>query len=144
MKQRLRKYRSYIRVFSLYRYKELCITITLSFIRYIVFSCQYYLLLKLFSVPVSFFEGLLLISLVFFVVSVIPTVTLTELGIRDSVALYFFTVYLAKQGIVSSQVTVGVLSASTVLWIINLALPAVLGTFFVFRLKFFRKSNSQP
>jgi hypothetical protein len=32
-----------------------------------------------------------------------------------------------------------ILAASSVLWLINLAIPAILGTFFVFSLKFFRK-----
>jgi hypothetical protein len=42
----------------------------------------------------------------------------------------------------SDSILIGILSAATLLWIINLVIPAVIGTFFVFRLKFFRK-NSQ-
>ena len=32
-----------------------------------------------------------------------------------------------------------ILASSTVLWLVNLIIPAILGTFFVFSLKFFRK-----
>jgi hypothetical protein len=42
----------------------------------------------------------------------------------------------------TDSIMIGILSAATLLWIINLAIPAVIGTFFVFRLNFFRK-NSQ-
>jgi uncharacterized membrane protein YbhN (UPF0104 family) len=142
MRFRLRKYRAYLRVFSLYRFRELFVTLLLSILRYAVFSFQYYFLLKLFGVPISFPEGILLVSLIFFFVSVIPTVALTELGIRDSVALYFISLYLSKKGILDDVIPVGVLSATTLIWIINLAIPAIAGTFFVFRLKFFRRNNA--
>jgi hypothetical protein len=137
----LRKYRPYLRIFSYYRYRELFVTITLSFTRYLVFSTQYFILLKLFNVPVDLMEGFLLISLVFFFVTVIPTVALTELGIRDSVAIYIFTLYLTRKGVSGDLVTAGVFSASTIIWIINLAIPAIAGTLFLSRLKFFRKNS---
>lgn len=141
LRNRLKKFRYHFRVFAFFRFRELCTTITLSFFRYIVFSIQYYLLLRLFSVPVPFVDAILLISLVFFVVTAVPSVALTELGIRDSAALYFFGLYFTRHGFEPEYMNIGVLSASTLLWIINLAIPAIAGTFFVFRLKFFRKNT---
>jgi hypothetical protein len=113
----------------------------LSFLRYVVFTCQFLLLLKMFSVPVPLFEGVVIISLIFFVLSIIPTVTLTELGVRDSAAVYFFGIYFTQAGTMQNSVLIGILSAASLLWVINLAVPAVLGTLFVFRLKFFRKNS---
>jgi hypothetical protein len=70
-------------------------------------------------------------ALTFLSMSIIPTIALTEIGVRGSVAIYFF-------GFLSENV-VGIMTASFALWIINLVVPAILGVFFVYQLKFFRK-----
>ena len=66
-----------------------------------------------------------------FIISVIPTIAITEIGIRGSVAILLF-------GLVSEN-TVGILSATFVMWVVNLLLPALIGTIFIFTLKFFRR-----
>jgi hypothetical protein len=38
------------------------------------------------------------------------------------------------------QVLDGIILAGSLLWIINLVIPAILGTLFISRLKFFRKN----
>ena len=70
----------------------------------------------------------------------IPTIALTELGIRGSVSLYFIGLYFTSLGIMCSY-DMGIITATTVLWIINLVIPAITGAIFVFRLKFFRKND---
>ena len=142
LRYRLKKYRRFFRVFALFRFRELFITVLLSLGRYLIFSFQYFLLLKMFSVPVPLAHALILVSLVFFLVTVFPTIALTELGIRGTVAIYLFGLYFSKKGVYTDY-NIGVVSASTLLWIINLAIPAIAGTFFVFRLKFFRKNNGE-
>ena len=139
-RSRLKKLRKFFGVFSRFSRKDLGIVMTLSFSRYIVFSLQYYFLLKVFSVPIPFFDGIIIISLIFFVLTVFPTVALTELGVRDAAAVYFFGLYFSKTGIMDDSISVGVLSASTFLWFLNIAIPALTGTIFVYRLKFFRKN----
>jgi len=69
----------------------------------------------------------------------IPTVTLVELGIRGSVSLYFIGLYFDRFAAVTEEINAGIISSSSTLWLINLAIPALLGTIFVFRLKFFNK-----
>jgi len=143
LRYKLKKYQRFFRVFALFRFRELFITILLSLGRYLIFSFQYFLLLKMFSIPVSIGDALVLVSLVFFLVTVVPTIALTELGVRGTVALYLFGLYFSKKGVYAGEYNIAVVSASTLLWIINLAIPAIAGTFFVFRLKFFRKNNSE-
>jgi hypothetical protein len=70
-------------------------------------------------------------ALTFLSMSVIPTIALTEIGVRGSVAIYFF-------GFLSENV-IGIMTAAFTLWIINLVIPALIGTLFVYQLKFFRK-----
>ena len=69
-------------------------------------------------------------SLTFLAMSIIPTIALTELGVRGSVAVYFF-------GFITSM-HLAVVLASFSLWAINLVIPALIGLLFVYQLKFFR------
>ena len=144
MKNRFKKFRKFFVVFSYFQHGDLCYVITLSFFRYVVFSLQYYILLRFFSVPVPFFQSLILTSVIFFVITLVPTIALTELGVRDSAALYFFGIFFSETGSLDDSLKVGILLASTMLWIINLVAPAIIGTVFVNRLKFFRKDEPEP
>ncbi|TSA30552.1 MAG: UPF0104 family protein [Bacteroidetes bacterium] len=139
----LKRVRKFFRIFAFYHNRELIRVLLYSFVRYLVFSCQFYLLLQLFGVPVPYPEALMLISLIYFVMAVIPTIALTELGIRGSVALYFFGIYFSGTTIDMDPVNVGILASSTLLWAINLGFPSLVGSIFVFRLKFFRKPVNQ-
>jgi len=139
-KNSLKKFQEHLHVFAFYKNREVAIILLLSILRYIIFSSQFYILLRMFGVPVPFFDALMLISMIYFIMAVIPTVALTELGIRGSVALYFFGIYLSGCYQNADIFGLGIFSASTLLWMINLGIPALIGTFFVFRLQFFRKS----
>ncbi len=134
------KFRKRIKIFSQYSKKELLTVLLLSFLRYIIFALQFYILLKAFSVDVIFSQSIMIVSIIFLVMTALPTVTLAELGIRGSVTLYFFGLYFEKHGLPIEQSNIGTILASSALWIINLAIPALLGTLFVFNLKFFRKN----
>ena len=59
--------------------------------------------------------------------ALIPSITLAELGIRGSVIIYFTELFISD--------FTGTLSASIVLWFINLAIPAIIGSFFMYRIK---------
>jgi hypothetical protein len=141
LRTKLKKLRRFFRVFAFYHSRELITILGMSSLRYVVFATQFYLLLRLFSVPVPYPEALMVISLIYFVMAIIPTVLITELGIRGSVSLYFFGIYFTGGNADMETLNFGVFAASTLLWFINVALPAVVGTLFVFRLRFFRKSS---
>lgn len=96
--------------------------------RYIVFSLQYVVLISAFG-----FEGpwILIFSMVwmiFLIKSIIPSITLTELGIRESVAL-------AVMGAFGVPAYIA-FSSTFILYVINIILPSLLGLFYVYRLKF--------
>jgi hypothetical protein len=129
--RRARKMRIYLNVFSFYRTSELNRIMMLSIIRYLVFSLQYFLLLRFFNINLPVAESFIIISGIFFVLAIIPTIALTELGIRGYTALYFLEPYSAN--------SLGIIAASYGLWLINLVLPAMLGLLFLPKLKFFRK-----
>ena len=127
----LRKFKKYNEVFSFYNSSELLEILLYSVGRYIVFTTQFFILLQVFDVQIGYVEAMILITTMLLVISIIPTIAITEVGIRGSVALFLF-------GLVSVN-AIGILSATFVMWVINLLLPALIGTIFIFSLKFFRK-----
>ena len=127
----LKKFEKYNGVFSFYSFGELLKVLGYSVSRYAVFTTQFFILLQLFDVQILYADAIILIMSMLFVISVIPTIAITEIGVRGSVALFLF-------GLVSAN-TVGILSATFVLWIINLLIPSLIGVVFIFTLKFFRK-----
>ena len=127
----LSKYKKYKEVFTYYNAQELMMVFLLSIFRYAIFTTQFFILLKLFAVDISYFDAIVLNMVMLFAISVIPTIAISEIGVRGSVALYLFSLVSAN--------AIGILSATFLLWVINLLLPAIIGTFFVFTLKFFRK-----
>ncbi len=135
------KIEKYIQVFSWYSSRDLSKVLMISILRYLVFSFQFYLLLVAFGVPVNYIEAMMLVCLVYIMMTIIPTVALTEIGVRGSVSLFVFQLFLAPKELWSESIGLGVAAASTVLWLINLALPALLGIVFVYSLRFFRKNN---
>lgn len=93
----------------------------LSLLRYLIFSFQFCLLLNTFDVHLSFSLILNLVMISFLFITVIPSFALSEIGIRGSICIFFFSKFTSE--------TSGVLLASTLLWLINIAAPAVVGAF---------------
>lgn len=131
----------YSKVFSLYDKSNLLYVLMISVLRYVVFSFQFYLLLKAFHVPVNYYAAIILIGITYLMMTIIPTIALTELGVRGSVALFVFSLYLKPSGLWTEQVSTGVVASTSLLWLINLAIPALFGVLFVYSLRFFRKEN---
>ena len=124
--------RQYINVISLFNFKDLLVTFLYSVFRYLVFSVQFLILLHVFNVDISLYDAILSVMLVFFFITLTPTITIAEIGVRGSMALLVFLKF--------STNVIGILSSTFLLWIINLIIPAIIGSFFIFSLKFFRKS----
>ncbi len=122
-----KKYREQLAILSSYRSLELLQVLILSILRYGIFIFQYYLMLLFFDVNIAFFPALLSIVFVFFITTLAPVITLAELGIRGSVALFIMGFFAGNEA--------GILAASIALWLINLAVPAVIGSVFFSRTK---------
>ncbi len=138
----LRKYEKYTAVFEDFSKADLARVFWLSFLRYMVFSFQFFLLLIAFDVRLPLHQYLIAIPLIFFIITIVPTIALFEPGIRGSVAVFVLGFFLSGDVWVLNPGLIGVVAATTLLWLINLAVPAVAGTLFVFNLRFFRNKNS--
>jgi hypothetical protein len=130
----------YAEVFSWYQAGELFYMLIISIFRYLIFSFQFYLLLKMFQIHIDYFHAMVLIGLVYFIMTIIPTIALSEIGVRGSVSLYVFSLYFEGQTL-SETFNQQIVTASSVLWLFNLAIPAVLGVVFIFKMNFFRKNT---
>ena len=133
------KLKIYTRIFSIYSAKNLLNVLLLSLFRYIVFIFQFFVLLKIFNVQISFVDAFPILSLNFLIVTIIPTFALSELGVRGSVAFILFDYYFNAHQIMYGQLAFAVIAATTTLWLINLIIPAIAGSLFIFNLNFFRK-----
>lgn len=133
------QFSSHFDVYSYYSIKELVNVLGLSLIRYVVFTAQFYILLRLCHIEIPFFDGLMLISFIFLVMTAIPTFALTELGVRGTVSIFLLEMYFENITLYTNDISSNAILASFLIWFINLVIPAIIGGFFVFKLKFFRK-----
>lgn len=123
----LRKHKDYIELFNYYNTKELFNLLILSLLRYLIYSLQFYLLLRFFGIEISLIKGIMLISVTFFVSGLLPSIFF-----RLSIAVFFI-------GMISPEKELQIATSSFVLWIINIVIPSIIGAIFVFKFKFFRK-----
>lgn len=101
-----------------YSTRDLASVLGLSMARYAVFWLQYVLALHVFA-EVGWEMGAWLVPVIYLIVTLVPTMMLTELGVRGSVAV----AVLAPLGGAPALV----LMASFGVWAVNLALPAMVG-----------------
>jgi hypothetical protein len=136
---RWEKWQKYFGVFEWYTSKELLKVLIISFLRYVVFSLQFYWLLRIFGIEMDFIHAMMVISVIYLTVTIVPTVALAEVGIRGSLSIYIIRKYLVVTGILIADYELMIFASSTVLWLINIVVPAIIGTFFVINLKLFRR-----
>ena len=126
----INSFKKYLEVLVMYNFKDLLIAFIYSNTRYFIFSLQFIILLHVFGINISFMDAILSVMLIFFFITITPTITIAEIGVRGSVAIFVL-------GLFSSN-DIAILSSTTLLWLINLIIPAIIGSFFIFSLKFFR------
>lgn len=124
--------RTFFGKLQLYTIDEVAKVFMFSVIRYLVFSFQFWLLLLMFELNGNWYLLAMGINLVFLAKSIIPT--LFDLGVREYSAFYFFSA-------LGLNYTLAV-QASLLLWVINVFVPAILGMFFIFSLKFYQRSGN--
>lgn len=120
------KWKNDVKVWSSFHYTTLLFVLLLSCLRYLIFSFQYYILFVAFSIPVSWIDFQMLMATVFFISTLIPMFSVSEVITRGSVLVWIFQL--------SESPSSSVIAISFLIWVINLALPALLGYFFIVQL----------
>ena len=120
------KYLSQIEVFKIYSKKELLIAYLYSMFRYIIFIIQYYVAFLTFEIHISLIDFVILKPISILLVTAIPTVSITDAGVRVSSALAIFALV---------DISTNIISATILVWLVNLVIPSLIGLLFFNKLK---------
>ncbi|MFD2144251.1 hypothetical protein [Mucilaginibacter antarcticus] len=116
-----------------YKFDDLIKIMGFCLTRFGIFSFQYYLIIHMLVPELPFYQIELLVFIVFFVQSALPSLDLIDVSVRASASATVFA-YVTQQEI-------AIIAAFTAIWLINLIIPAILGSVFIFKLKFFDRNN---
>jgi len=121
-----------IKGFSIKRIKEFILKVSVkihfknvvfSVIRYLIFSFQFYFLLLLFGVDITYFIAMIVITSMYLLSSIIPTIFVFDVVVKGSVSLYLFSFVGVNE--------LTILSVVTLMWMLNFVTPSVLGSLYV-------------
>lgn len=126
-------------IFGAFSRGDLARILLIAIAKYAVYSFQFVLLIWAFDVPLNYFQAMIPIMMTYLLMTVVPFITITEIAVRGGICTSVFDSWFAINGI-NTAFSMMVFSASTMLWLYNLAIPAIIGLFFIRRLKFMRSS----
>ncbi len=130
----LKKFKRFFSVLNRYHHKELTKVMLYSMARFSVFTIQYILIIYLLLPEIPFYQSALMVFILFFIQSALPSLDLLDVGVRSLTATYFF-------GFITTH-DVAIMAAIALIWFVNLIIPAIIGSYFVFKLKFFDSRNN--
>jgi hypothetical protein len=99
----------------------------LAILRYLTFSHQYYFLFLAFDVNLPYFTLMATIATTYFIASSLPTFQFFDFAVKGGVAVYFFGLLGINEWIV--------VFISMLMWFLNIVLPVLIGSIYVFRFK---------
>ncbi|MDP9081944.1 MAG: hypothetical protein M3O71_31405 [Bacteroidota bacterium] len=128
----LHKFHRFFDIMGKYKTGELLNIMWFCLARFCTFTFQYYLIIHLLIPEIPLYEMSLLMFLFFFIQSAIPSLDIFDIGVRGITADKLFS-YVTDQHI-------AIIVAVSLIYIINLIIPAILGSVFVFKLNFFDRT----
>lgn len=120
------RFSKYINVLETFDAKVLLRLLYLSLLRYIIFVLQYIFMLQLLQVEQNVWTGGWIVGVMFWILAIIPSIAIAELGIRGTVAKALFSY---------SGNTIGILTATFGIWFVNLFIPALIGSLLILGIK---------
>jgi uncharacterized membrane protein YbhN (UPF0104 family) len=109
----------------------------ISVVRLFTISIQYYLAFTLFGFELNLFKSILIINTLFLIYNFLPTFNIIEFGITKSAILVFLLKAFISADFVTFNVALVVSCGSFLIWVVNLAAPSAVGSFFLLRIKLF-------
>jgi len=107
--------------------RQLSISFLFALFRYVIFSFQFYFLLRLFSTGLNYLQAMSIISSMYLLASAIPSIFIFDMVVKGSIAVYLFSFAGINE--------LAILSIVTLMWALNFALPSVLGSYYVLNFK---------
>lgn len=130
----LKRFKKFIMVLARYSKRDLIVVFNYSMARFAVFTTQYCVVIQLLIPEISFFSMVMMILILFFIQSALPSLDLLDVGVRAMTATYFFSFITHHE--------VAIMASTACIWLVNLIIPAILGSVFVFKLNFFGTSRN--
>lgn len=124
----LRRFARYWDVAGQYNDREIGWALGAASVRYLVFSAQFYLALRLVGVGLPVGVSVSGIGVVFMVKTITPAFNLlSDLGVREAVALWVFAPFPTSASVL--------ITATLTLWLVNILAPVLIGLVWVWRLR---------
>ena len=126
-----KKYRDWLeQVYKRFRFITTKLNLKISILcllRYIVFAHQFYFLIALFNIEITYFICITSIAVMYFLSSIVPMLAIFDFVVKGSVAVFVFSYFEVPPLII--------LSITTFMWLLNFVLPAIIGSYFVLKFK---------
>jgi hypothetical protein len=87
--------------------------------------------MQAFGLEISFLTNIYLLSVLYLIMSIIPSFVVIEAGIRGTVSIEIFKAVTSND--------VGVIASGLFIWLINLMIPALIGVILLVGKKVFKK-----
>lgn len=128
----MQRYKRFFIIFARYNKSELFRIMIYCISRYLVYTTQYYLIIHLLVPDIRAFDMIMILFVFYFIQSALPSIDLLDIGVRAGTASYFFAFVTDQE--------LAIMASIASIWLINLIIPAILGSVFVLKLKFFDSS----
>ena len=104
-----------------------------SIIRYLVFSFQFYFLLQIFKIDLLYFDAMVLITSMYLLASIIPSIFIFDVVVKGSIAVYLFSFANVNE--------LTILCITTIMWLLNFVLPSIFGSYYVLNFNFSKDND---
>ncbi|SDG90645.1 Lysylphosphatidylglycerol synthase TM region [Winogradskyella thalassocola] len=99
------------------------INLSISLIRYLIFSFQFYYLLTLLGVEITYYDAMVIITSMYLLASIVPTISIFDVVVKGSIAVFLFSYIDINEFII--------LSVTSLMWLLNFVIPSIFGSYFV-------------
>ena len=113
--------------------RQLLHILSLSFLRYMVFVLQYVILLQVMHVDIGGWICFWLMTVFYLVMAIAPTFGFIELPVRAKASWELFKLYTTNE--------LGVGASALGIWLINLVVPAIIGSLLILSIKIVREND---
>lgn len=116
---------------------QLAQVLLLSLMRIIVYNLQFIIIAYILGIEFYLLDAIFLTPLMFWLISLIPSFLLADIGVRAYVSQLIFV----QSGIISQDLAI--MTASIIIWLLNIILPALLGLIPLGHEAFFSKNGEK-
>lgn len=102
---------------------KLTLSFILAIIRYAIFSFQFYVLLNILKINLSYLDTMVIITSMYLLASIIPSIFIFDVVIKGSIAVYLFSLAGVNEFVI--------LCIITTMWILNFVIPSIFGSYYV-------------